>query len=53
MPSDRRKHSKWRRFRRQNRELVLIGILTFVILAVVFGLFYAMTSSRYLKATGG
>jgi hypothetical protein len=47
MPPERRKHSKWGRFRRQNRELVLIGILTLIILAIVFGLFYLITSSRF------
>jgi len=47
MTSERRKHRKRRPFRRQNRELVLIGILTLVVLVLVFGLFYVMTSSRY------
>ena len=47
MLRERRKHSRWRRYLRHNRELVIGGFIMLIILAIVFGLFYFLTSSRY------
>jgi len=54
MPRERRKHSRWRRFFRHHSGRITGVITVLVILAVVFGLFYFMTSSRFvLKSSGG
>jgi hypothetical protein len=54
MPRERRPHNKFRRFLRHNRELVFVVFITLLVLAIVFGLFYFMTSSRYaIKGTLG
>jgi len=50
MRRERRRHSKWRRFVRQNQNLVLAGVLLLMVLAAVAGLVYVMTSGRFLSS---
>ena len=49
MPWERRKHNRLRHFVRHNRNLVAGGFILLFVLAVVFGLFYFITSSRFVR----
>jgi len=43
-------HSKWRRFVRKNRELLVVAIILCFVLAAVVLLFWVLTSSRFIKS---
>ncbi len=49
MPYERRKHSRWRRFVRHNRELITGGLIFLVLLLAVAFLFYYLSSSRFVN----
>jgi flagellar biosynthesis/type III secretory pathway M-ring protein FliF/YscJ len=43
------RHSRWRRYFRENQKIVFAGVLLIVIMAFVVLLFWALTSSRFAK----
>jgi hypothetical protein len=40
---------KWRRFFRNNPNLVLVGFFLIIILALVVGIFWVLTSPRFVN----
>lgn len=49
MPQPPHRHSRWRRYFRQNEKAIFAGVLLIVIMAFVVLLFWALTSSRFAR----
>jgi len=49
MQSHPNRHRKWRRFVRNNRNLLFVGFFLVIILAFVAAIFWVLTSPRFVK----
>ena len=49
MPWEKRHHSKLKRFLRHNRGFMFIAVLTLIVLALVFGVMYFMSSPNFVN----